>query len=149
MYEVAKLKSVAECRTVMTRALKRGETAVYQAAFRRMCAIAGSEEEDPSDPLVRDFFSMLAAYEQLLTEKNGRNTPANRTRQKARNRGVYQCFVDWTKSNAETDGFRLLVNAGMPELTGELLVSKHSDRFSPEVVEKARTRLQSHGVAVP
>lgn len=149
MYDVGKLKTVADCRTVMERALQRDMTAVYQAAFRRMCEIAGSEQDDPADPLVRGFHSMLAAYEQLLTEKNGRTTPASRTRQKLRNKGVYQCLIDWTEGTAETDGFKLLIEAGMPELTGEYLVASHPDRFPSHVVALAGERLSRHGVRLP
>jgi hypothetical protein len=35
-----------------------------------MCAISGHENDYADDPLVRDFHAILAAYEQLLTEKN-------------------------------------------------------------------------------
>ena len=33
-------------------------------------------------------------YEELLTEKHGRTTKANRTRQKLKNKGVEQCLID-------------------------------------------------------
>jgi len=68
MYDVSKLRSPAECRTVLERARKQGLTDVYNAVFRRFCELAGKENEDPTDPLVRDFFETLAAYEQLLTD---------------------------------------------------------------------------------
>ncbi len=35
--------------------------------------------DDPTDPLVREFYETLGAYEQLLTEKNGSTTIASRT----------------------------------------------------------------------
>ena len=72
MYDVTKLKSLAECRTVMQRARQRNAHDVYDAVFRRMCQLIGSENDDPNDPLVKDFYETLAAYEQILTEKNGR-----------------------------------------------------------------------------
>lgn len=149
MYDLRLLKTVAECRTVMERAKRQGNDAVYQDVFRRMCAISGHENDSPDDPLVRDFHSTLAAYEQILTEKNGRNQLAGRTRQKIKNKGIVQSLVDWASSSAETPGFKLLIDAGMPEFTGEYVVVLHRDRFSPEVVAKAQARLDAHGVAVP
>jgi hypothetical protein len=56
---------------------------------------------------------MLAAYEQLLTEKNGRTTIASRTRQKLSRKGVELCLIEWTEKNSETMGFSMLVDAGM------------------------------------
>ena len=96
------------------------------------------------DPLERDFYDVLNAYEELLTEKNGRTTKANRTRQKLKNKGVAQCLIDWALG-PPTDGFRLLTEKGLSELTAEYLVVKHESRFPPEVVESAKRRLLDDG----
>src|SRR3954464_10099769 len=111
MYDASKLKTVADCRTVLERARARHLEEVYEAVFRRLCELSGNEHDDPNDPLVRDFYETLAAYEQLLTEKNGKNTPATRTRQKIRNKGVYQSLVEWTRGKIETNGFTLLIDS--------------------------------------
>jgi hypothetical protein len=114
-----------------------------------MCALVGSAHDDPDDPLVRDFYETLAAYEQLLTEKNGRTQPAMRTRQKIANKGVHQSLIEWTKNKAETNGFKLLVEAGLPEFTGEYLVVRYADRFPAEVVALARERLELYDIVPP
>jgi hypothetical protein len=114
-----------------------------------MCQLVGSENDDPADPLVKDFFETLAAYEQLLTEKNGKTQRAHRTRQKVSNKGVFQSLVEWTRAKSETKGFRLLVEAGLPEFTGEYLVARHAKRFPEDVVRAARERLTQHGISVP
>jgi hypothetical protein len=149
MYDPSKLKTVAECRIVLERARARQMEDVYSAVFRRMCQLVGNENDDPDDPLVRDFYETLAAYEQLLTERNGRNTPATRTRQKLANKGVYVSLIEWTRGKIETNGFSLLVEAGMPEYTGEYLVARYADRFPLDVVRLARDRLQLQGVELP
>jgi hypothetical protein len=148
MYDVTKLKTPAECRTVMARARGWNEAEIYQAVFRRMCQLIGFENDDPADPLVREFYETLAAYEQLLTEKNGKTTVAARTRQKIANKGVFQSLVEWTRGKVETNGFKLLVEAGLPEFTGEYLVARHADRFPDDVVALARERLSSHDIAM-
>jgi hypothetical protein len=146
MYDASKLKTVAECRIVLDRARAQKRNDVYAAVFYRMCQLVGSENDDPGDPLVRDFYETLAACEQLLTEKNGRNTIATRTRQKLENKGVHLSLVEWTRGKIETNGFTLLIDAGMPEYTGEYLVTRYAARFPPDVVQLARDRLVSHDV---
>jgi hypothetical protein len=81
MYDIGNLKSADDCRTVMRRARERGAEDVYRAVFQPYCAIVGHANDDPADALVGDFYKTLAAYEQLLTEKNGSTTIASRTRQ--------------------------------------------------------------------
>jgi hypothetical protein len=111
---------------------------VYREAFRRLCELEGL---DQNDPLHRDFYATLRAYEELLTEKNERTTKASRTRQKLARHGVIKCLEDWASDSKETQGFVLLVNNNMVELTGEYLVVKYADHFSPATVESARKRL--------
>jgi hypothetical protein len=149
MYDVSKLKTPEDCRTVLQRAREKNLSDVYNAVFRRFCELVGTENDDPSDPLVRDFYETLAAYEQLLTEKNGRTTAASRTRQKIDNKGVHQSLIEWTRGKAETNGFKLLVEKGLPEFTGEYLVVRYADRFPNDVVELARKRLTEHGIKIP
>src|SRR5258708_31548502 len=123
MYDASKVKAPDECRTVMQRARDRDLPDVYNAAFKWFCELIGNGNDDPSDPLVRDFYETLAGYEQLLTEKNGRTTAASRTRQKIDNKGVHQSLIEWTRGKVETNGFKLLVEKGLPEYTGEYLGS--------------------------
>jgi hypothetical protein len=148
-YDVAVLKTVAECRTVMERAKEKGQKEVYTAVFGRMCELVGNEKDDPTDPLIKDFYETLAAYEQLLSEKNGRNQPAGRTRQKIANKGVHQSLIEWTRAKVETNGFNLLVAAGLAEFTGEYLVVRYAERFPEDVVALAKKRLAQHDIALP
>jgi hypothetical protein len=149
MYDPQKLKTVGECRLVMQRAKQRGEEDIYSAVFKRQCEIVAHENDDPNDPLVRGFYETLAAYEQLLSEKNHSNTPATRTRQKIKNKGVCQSLTEWTRGKVETNGFKLLVEAGLSEYTAEFLVAKFARRFPPDVAELARDRLRRHNIVLP
>lgn len=149
MYDVSKLKTPEECRIVMERAKERSLDNVYALVFKRYCALVGSQYDDPSDPLIRDFYETLAAYEQLLTEKNGFKTTASRTRQKIANKGVHRSLVEWARGKVETNGFNLLVEKGLPEYTGEYLVAKYADRFPDDVIELARKRLRKHDITLP
>lgn len=124
---------------LMKNAKRQGRDDICYEAFRRRCELLGL---DYDDPLERDFHSMLAAYEELLSEKNNRRTAASRTRQKLKNKGVVECLEDWARGYTETDGFKLLTKAGLTELTGEYLVMKYPERFTPEAVRRAKERLE-------
>lgn len=139
---VATYTDPAALRTLMENAKRLGRMDVWREAFRRLCAL---EAEGQAEPLLRDFHETLAAYEQLLSEKNGRTTRAGRTRLKLKSRGAVQCLADWATGKDAPEEFVLLVAAGLPEMTGEQLVVRYADRFTPEVVAAATARLASAG----
>ena len=143
---IAEYTDRTELRNLMANAKRMNRDDVWREAFRRLCALDGI---DQTDPLHRDFYETLAAYEQLLTEKNRRTTRASRTRQKLKNKGVVQCLEDWAVSSAPTEGFDLLVKNDMAELTGEYLVLKYPDHFSSKAVAAAKTRLEHSGAELP
>ena len=71
-------------RNLMANAKRLNRDDIWREAFRRLCALDGI---DQTDPLHRDFYQTLAAYEQLLTEKNGRTTPREPNSAKAEKQG--------------------------------------------------------------
>jgi hypothetical protein len=58
---------------------------------------------------------------------------------------VIQCLEDWAVANTPTDGFKLLINAGLIELTGEYLILKYPAHFSSKALGRARSRLEEAG----
>ena len=140
--KISKLTDAKALHTLMTNARRLGNEDVYWLAFKRVCSLEGLSLEDP---LEREFFDVLNAYEELLTEKNGRTTKANRTRQKLKNKGVRKCLIDWAVG-PQTDGFKFLVEKALPELTAEYLVVKYADQFPTGAVDSARKRLSGAGV---
>ncbi len=134
-----------EILTVMDNAKIRNRMDVYWAAFRRFCEVEG---KDYSDPLLKDFYSMLAAYEALLFEKHERKVSASRTRQKLVRHGERKCLEDWALAKKETPGFLLLIEKNMPEYTAEAVVVKHAHMFSDDVVSSAKKRLLEFGVDI-
>lgn len=133
-------------RTLMQNAKRMGRDDIWRQAFDQLCSLEGA---DLVDPLERAFFHTLAAYELLLTQKNGRTTRASRTRLKLKGKGVVACLEDWAKSKEPSESFELLVGNGMVELTGEQLVLTHPDRFTLEAVAGATTRLATLTGAAP
>lgn len=135
--QIAKMTDKTGLRNLMKNARRGDREDMYWLAFKQLCSLEGMKLDDP---LERDFYDVLNAYEELLTEKNGRTTRATRTRRKLENKGVRQCLNDWALG-PPTDGFKLLKDKGLKELTAEYLVLKYSDQFPPETIESARERL--------
>ncbi len=84
----------------------------------------------------------------MLTEERGRTTLLARTRQKLKRVGVMQTLADWALNGTETNGFKMLIARGMPELTGEAIVLRHQEQFAPDVVAAAGRRLMTAGVDI-
>ena len=139
---IAKCIDPSRLRQGMKNAKDHQRMDLYWQAFRRLCEVEGLNYDDP---LEREFYSTLAAYEELLSEKNGHTTRASRTRQKLQRSGVIQCLEDWAVANTPTDGFKLLIDSGLIELTGEYLVLKYPARFSSKALSRARSRLEEAG----
>lgn len=139
---ISKCVDPARLREGMKNAKSRQRMDIYWQAFRRLCEMGGLNYDSL---LEREFYSTLAAYEELLSEKNGKTTKASRTRQKLQRRGVIQCLEDWAVANAPTDGFKLLIDTGLIELTGEHLMLKYPEHFSRNALENARHRLEQAG----
>jgi hypothetical protein len=108
--------------------------------------LAQLEGQKYNTQIEREFWSAVAAAEELATAKNGKTTRLNRTRQKAARVGIMRCLEDWAFHKGTTQGFDILVDGGHPELTGEAIVVRHAAQFSPEAVAAARQRLISSGI---
>lgn len=140
---IQKLTQPSELKNVMANAKEKGRMDVYWAAFERLCIVQGKNHENP---MLKDFYAMLSAYESLLSERNGKNTSASRTRQKINRLEEKKCLEDWALSKKATPGFLLLVENNLPQYTAEAVVLKYANEFSNDVVSSAKKRLEDHGV---
>ena len=132
-------------RTIIKNAQIHNQHSIGLAAFRKLISIVPSERPGTVE---HDFWQTVNAFEYVRTTENGKTTRLSRTRQKIKRVAVTQTFKDWALSDKETDGFRMLLDRGMPEYTGEAIVLRHAERFAPDVVEAARLRLTKAGVDV-
>lgn len=138
MKPIAEYDCPNDVRQIMANARRAGDEDVYRQAFKRLCELEGKKG---NDPIERDFYAMLTAYEQLLTQKNGRTTRATRTRQMLKRKSMTEVLEDWAISKSPTMGFEHLVSNGLVELTGEYLVTKYPEKFSAKAVSSAKRRL--------
>ncbi len=130
-----------ELNKLIANAKKQNEQDVERAAFRRLIYIS---PVDAPGSLEHDFWSTVIAFEHLLKQERGKTVLLARTRQKLKRVGVVQTLTDWATDTKETDGFQMLIERGMPDLTGEAIVLRHPHRFSSDVIHSARARLVQH-----
>ena len=116
-----------------------------RSGFRQLCKVSAAPYDDPSDPVVRATFEAVAAYEQTLHDKHGKNVSASRTRQKIAKKGVYQSLIEWSGLHGNRPGFQHLIEAGLPEFTFEAVVIRFAERFPPDAVAACRETLRKAG----
>jgi hypothetical protein len=119
---------------------------IVDACRRRIYELSGKVYDDPIE---RRLWEAVAAYEETLREKHGRNQQASYTRRKISDKGAMQTLTDWALEPNVTPGFEALVAAGAARFTGEFVVVEYADQFPPEAVKAARSKLLAHGVELP
>ena len=85
--------------------------------------------------------------EGALAEERGKTVLLSRTRQKISRDGEIRTVADLVTGKV-TDGFTMLIDRNMPELTFEAVALRHPDEFEPVVIDAARQRLTEAGVSI-
>ncbi|MAL09299.1 MAG: hypothetical protein CMF74_06515 [Maricaulis sp.] len=146
--KIAQLRTADECRGLMTNAERLGNEEVHRLAFQRLCVLAG-EAEEIDDEREREFAQVLAAHEELLSQKNGRKTKATRLRAKYKAKGLNACLADWPAAPDTTANLETLAQHGLGAFTGDYLIVKHADEFDTKIVAAATKRLKKHDIDLP
>lgn len=139
---IARCEDPAQLKTMIANAKAKGEDEIALAAFRRLVLVSPSETPGTVE---HDMWQTIFAFEHLLKEERGKTTLLARTRQKISRVGVIQTLKDWADAKQETEGFRMLLERGLPELTGEAIVLRHPQLFPHRAIDAARARLTAAG----
>jgi hypothetical protein len=89
-----------------------------------------------------ELLKALYAYEEVLSEKNKRRTRASRTWQMIDRHGIIVAAERAVNRKIEATGYKVLVAMGLHDLTFEAVIVRHPDKFSQEVVARAKERLE-------
>ena len=142
----ASLNDIAAVRRLLANAQRLNRQDIACACRIRIYELSGVDHDDPVE---RRLWQAVAAYEETLRDKHGRNQPAAYTRRKIAAKGAVQTLTDWALDPNVTPGFEALVAANAARFTGEYVVVEFADRFPPEAVTAARKKLQSYDVDMP
>lgn len=142
---IAASEDESQLRRFMANAESEGAAEVRAAAFRRLVEI---RPEAAPGTIEHDFWRTIFAFEEVLREERGKTVLLSRTRQKVKRAGVRQTLIDFAMSKRPTEGFTMLLERDMPELTGEAIILRHAAHFDEAVLRVARERLVSAGVDI-
>ena len=132
----------AKLRRFMNNARQRGVDDVYDAAFHRLIEVQPSAE---IGTVAHDVWRSIYALEELLTEERKKTTRLQRTRQAIERKGEVKTVVDLVLRTTPSQGFNMLRERNLLELSFEALVATRRSDFPEDVVNKASERLESVG----
>lgn len=135
----------AKLRRFMKNAQQRGEEDIYHAAFQRLISVQPSAQVGT---VAHDVWRTIYAFEELLKEERRRTVRLSRTRQKIQRDGEVKTAIDLTLKADPSDGFHMLKDRGMLELSFEALVVARAEHFPNNVVDAAHARLKSHDMDI-
>lgn len=148
--QVAKMMAfVAACgdakklRQIAKNAEDRGASDLAQAARRKLYSILPGEDPRTVEYAV---WQSIYALEDVLKQERGRTILLARTRQKISRQGVVRCVADLVLGRP-SDGFQMLLERDMLDLSFEAIALKFPDSFDDRVLYAARARLQEIGFA--
>jgi hypothetical protein len=141
------LEFVARCdvpdklRQVAKNAEKHGESALAMAARLRLYEVLPAEKPGTIEHAV---WQSIYALEDVLKQERGKTILLSRTRQKIARHGEVKC-VDDLVCGPPSDGFQMLLDRNMLDLSFEAVALKFQDKFCQASLDAARRRLQAVG----
>lgn len=134
---IEKCSDPKKLRQLAKNADEQGESALAQAARRKLYSILPSDEPGTIEYAV---WQSIYALEDVLKQERGKTIMLSRTRQKIGRQGVVPCVADLVLGSA-SDGFRMLLEREMLELSFEAIALRFPEKFDVEVLAAARARL--------
>jgi len=89
----------------------------------------------------REAIQAIYAYEEVLTQKNGKRTRASRTWPMIKRYGIIGAVERAVNREVETQGYTALVEMGLEDFAFEAVILRYPDVFSDEAVERSKKRL--------
>lgn len=137
---IAALSDPEAIRSIARKAAGKHPT-VERAALRRMVILQSEGEEGSAE---NDCWKMVLAVEEIRRQIRGRKSPMNRLRPKIEREGEVAA-LEYLALH-ESDGFKEVLEYGLPELSAEAIVVRHGHpTFSAKAVDAARLRLARAG----
>lgn len=119
-----------------------GDAEVKRAAQLRLYAVSPG---DALGTLEHAVWQSIHALEGTLSEERGKTVRLSRTRQKIKRDGEHATVSDLINGKA-SDGFAMLIERDLSELTFEAVALHFPDRFDATTLAAAEARLQGAGV---
>jgi hypothetical protein len=138
---VAGCGDAKKLRQIAQNADEKGVPELAEAARRKLYSILPGEDPGTIEYAV---WQSIFALEDVLKRERGKTILLSRTRQKIGRQGVSQCVADLVMGTA-TEGFRMLHERNMLDLSFEAIALKFPEKFEDQVLTAARQRLTEVG----
>lgn len=141
------LEFVANCddpdklRGIASNAKRLGAVRLHDEAKRRLYMVLPSEQPGTLEYAV---WQSIFALEDTLKEERGKTVLLARTRQKIKSHGEHKCVADLVLGK-QSDGFDMLRDRQMLDLSFEAVGLNFAGQFSEDVLSAAKARLDSVG----
>jgi hypothetical protein len=142
--DLTKFTDADKLRKLMANARRLGHDDYAFECQLRVAEVAGNAYKDE---LERGFWTAVTCAEEFKTQEKGKTIRLISTRQKHKRVGAQQCLNDWAVAPEVSDGFAVLASHGREDLTGESVVVRYADRFSPAAVASAERKLAACSAA--
>lgn len=142
---VAKLKTPEECFVFEKNVLDRGRPDLALAARKRAVELRAIQHGAATD-VERECLEAIFAYEQVLSEKNGKKTRASRTWPMIERHGVIGAAERAVDRKDDTAGYTALVNMGLQDYAFEAVILRHPQFFSAKAVIRSKERIGAHSL---
>ena len=119
------------------------DPSLAKRARRRGVEMRALAEGGNSD-LEREAWKVIHAYEDVLTKRRGRKTPAQRTRNMIKDYGMIGAIERAVARKDDSSGYEALIECGMQDLTFESLVIRHKGSFDPAIIARCEERLSRY-----
>jgi len=140
-HRVKSLKTVADCKAFARNAKELNRIDLVNEARERTIELNALTHSADSN-VEREGWEALYAYEEYLTARNGKKTRANRTRDLIKRRKIVPAIEQMViNGTVDTEGFAMLLEAGLLEYSFESTILRHPESFSADAANRARERL--------
>ncbi|MGI8943287.1 MAG: hypothetical protein ACR2FJ_03460 [Qipengyuania sp.] len=130
-----------QLRKIARNAAIKGAIQLQRAAKLRLFSIL--PQEAPGT-LEYEVWQSIFALEDALSDERGKTIRLSRTRQKIGRQDERSCVADLVRGS-ESDGFRMLAERDMLELSFEAVALRFPELFDENVLQSARSRLENAG----
>ena len=138
---VTKLITVADCESFTINARDRGAPELAEQARKRAVQIR-AELYGTDSEVERECVQAVYAYEEILSAKNGRRQPANRTWQMIKRHGIIPAVERVVTKREIAIGFTALAEMDLMEYAFEAVVLRHPSSFTAEAVSMSKKRIE-------
>ena len=138
---VKNLDTPKKCEIFAKNATERGYPELAQQAIERAVELR-AEAHNAQTAAEKEALQAIYAYEELLTDTNGKRTRANRTWQMINRHGIIEAIERAVNRPVEPQGYTLLKEKGLEEHAFEAVILRHPEVFSDDAKRIASERLK-------